>query len=312
MIAQQTSIKQRRRGGPATLVLVFLAAFLAAFSLHAELPYLWNESTEQEGDLEEDEANFRRALMMTTLSTEMTLDDVGQLDLAGDYDAAFKLANGVEEEAQEQQQTRSTLAPLPPYTLEDAINEEDVYEAVFAVIVYNPQKDKFLGLLSKNHRWTQATDTKLMTSMRIVPYLLRKLFPERFQGAKSPELAIAIGSGDYPHVKLSKLPHNGTAPVLQFGSAFRDTNVFPNMMAMPMPGSRLHLHCFVEWVSRGTVCQKLRAQPEGGLVFGDELDLHWDDLIVSNGIVLLRLVFVLSQHAATHFVLTLSHLLPWF
>ena len=73
------------------------------------------------------------------------------------------------------------------------------------------------------------------------------------------------------------------APVFEFGSAFRDPNMYPNMIPMAMPEYH-HLHCYQEWVVRGTVCKWLKAAEKGGngeLVFGDEKDLEWKDLIVS-------------------------------
>ena len=35
---------------------------------------------------------------------------------------------------------------------------------------------------------------------------LRTAFPDQFRGSSSDEIAVAIGSGDYPHVTLSGLP----------------------------------------------------------------------------------------------------------
>ena len=115
-------------------------------------------------------------------------------------------------------------------------------------------------------------------------FLLRRVFPERFT-RDSLELALAIASGDYPQVKLAGLPRvGGTAPVLMFGSAFRDPSVYPNMMAMPMPDFP-HMPFFEQWVVTGTVCNKLEATTNGGygrLVFGKEKGLDWDTLIVSS------------------------------
>ena len=100
-------------------------------------------------------------------------------------------------------------------------------------------------------------------------------------------MAFAIGSGDYPHVrrhKLSKLPYTeGVAPVLMFGSAFRDPGMYSNMMAMPMPEPH-HLFCFTEWLVNGRVCKEMR-EMKGQLVFGKEDGQEWQDLIVSSSII---------------------------
>ena len=122
-------------------------------------------------------------------------------------------------------------------------------------------------------------------------------------GSESSELVIPIGSGDYPHIIPSKLRYlDGVAPVLMFGSAFRDsTNMYPNMIPMPMTEVH-HLGCFVDWIESGKerVCEALAA--DGNLVFGtndnnkemNEL-LEWDDLIVS--MILCMLCVCVSSYA---------------
>ena len=70
-----------------------------------------------------------------------------------------------------------------------------------------------------------------------------------------------------------------------FGSAFRDYNMYPNMIAMPMPHSH-HLGCFLQWVyDQRKVCDELQS---GSLHFGEEYGLEddggwkeWNHLIVS-------------------------------
>ncbi len=162
------------------------------------------------------------------------------------------------------------------YTLEDALYESSIFDSTFALIVYNPPTDTFLGMCNKHHKWV-AGNKKLWKSMRCLTFMLRKVFPERFN-SNMPELVLAIGSGDYPQVDKWKLPHSdGVAPVLMFGSSFRDTNVYKNMVAMPMPSPGLHLDCFVQWAQSDgkQLCEGLR------LVFGEENELQWDSLIVS-------------------------------
>ena len=101
------------------------------------------------------------------------------------------------------------------------------------------------------------------------------MFPNRFTKDQN-ELIIPIGSGDYPQINKFRLPHTeGIAPVLQFGSVFRDTDLYyPNMVPMPMPEPH-HLYCFSKWVasSRKRVCNELRELGE----FSGE----FDSLIVS-------------------------------
>ena len=131
--------------------------------------------------------------------------------------------------------------------------------------------------------------------------MLRQTYPDRFT-VTSPELVIPIASGDYPHVIANKIPHtNGVAPVLMFGSTFRDMNIYPNMVAMPMPPPE-HMGCFVHWVQNngnGHVCKQwMPGTPDGSsngggtLVFGEEYGLEYDDLIVSKKIAVCLLLCV--------------------
>jgi hypothetical protein len=99
----------------------------------------------------------------------------------------------------------------------------------------------------KDNAWAEKSEKKIWRSLASFVYTLRRLFPERFNPTM-PEMVLTMGSGDYPQVRKSALPHlDGVAPVLMFGSAFRDTGIYRNMLVMPMPADR-HLTCFVEWV----------------------------------------------------------------
>ena len=80
-----------------------------------------------------------------------------------------------------------TNRPLPPYTIEDALQASKLYDSTFALLVYDPEDDMFIGLYSENHRWRPPCQ-KLTNSFRDLAYMLREIFPERFQGAGSDEI----------------------------------------------------------------------------------------------------------------------------
>lgn len=167
------------------------------------------------------------------------------------------------------------------YTLLDALDESRLFESTFCILLYDPITDKFLILHSRDNRWKTA-DRKLWKAIRSFTYLLRKVFPHRFT-PESNELVIPIGGGDYPQVRKDKIPHtNGVAPLLMFGSVFRDIDMYPSMIAMPMPDSH-HLDCFASWATWSNtdsprVCTELTR-----LVSLSEAPnaLEWDSLIVS-------------------------------
>lgn len=76
---------------------------------------------------------------------------------------------------------------------------------------------------------------------------------------------IAIGGGDYPHLKgicYRNFPHVSpdctakSAPILQFGSVYRHSEILPNMIAMPNP---VQLVCLLRWRStRVSACPQFQ------------------------------------------------------
>ena len=132
--------------------------------------------------------------------------------------------------------------------------------------------------------------------------MLRRQFPERFSKGND-EFAVAFGASDYPFIHPSHLPHEGNAPVLQFGckcpryaclsctllelpltriinysAYFRDPSIAPNISAMPPPGR--HLGSFYEW-SLGSLGHFFRPAPQGELWYKEALGPghEWDELI---------------------------------
>lgn len=203
--------------------------------------------------------------LLTTLHTNCNYHNVNGTD--GDYNLEAANAANITYEF-----GRSIIQN---YTLTDTLNESNIYEHTFCLLLYDPPTDKFLILYSQNHRW-ENSNRKLWKAIRNFTYLLRQVFPQRFT-PQSEELVIPIGSGDYPQINKFKLPYvDGIAPVLQFGSVFRDTELYySNMIPMPMPEPH-HLYCFSKWIASGEgkrVCNELRELGE----FSGE----FDSLIVS-------------------------------
>lgn len=261
-----------RRLHAACLVLIWVSLFLVTCVKRLTRPLL----QERHGLAFDATHNDDRSPMGGRRALAPILDNVAS---ESDYDVAFAAAYAEAGEPPKQ----TPMPPSEPYVLEDAVREADSFENTFALLVYDPPSDRFVGLYSDDHSWGQSNE-KLFMTMKSLAYLLRRLFPERFTPSSS-ELILAVASGDYPQVKLSALPHSGLAPVLMFGSSFRDEGLYPNMVAMPMPDA-YHLLCFQQWVSAGTVCRKFEPNKHEhgetvGLEFGEENGLEWDDLIVS-------------------------------
>ena len=192
---------------------------------------------------------------------------------------------------------------LPAYTMTQVIDAAKTFTAQYAVVVYDPERDSFIGYYSQNHQWGADTTTKkLIYTITTLTWLLRKLFPDRFTPDNS-EFVMALSGGDYPAVRDrdcirdreeqngpcevsqvndqqqgSKNKNYNRAPILHFGSVFSGP-LFPNLIAMPMPG--VHLNCFTDWYTSRNVCRQFLPSylKPGGLVFGEDVGLVWDDLV---------------------------------
>ena len=241
--------------------------------------------------------------ILTSLHTDCNYNSVNATD--EDYDIEAAHAANITYEIGSLLQEGDTTSTSPSsyqtstiqnYTLTNALNEATIFEHTFCILLYDPPTDKFLILYSHNHR-SENSNRKLWKAIRNFTYLLRQVFPNRFT-PDSNELIIPIGSGDYPQINKNKLPHNikGIAPVLQFGSVFRDIDFYSNMIAMPMPEPH-HLYCFSKWIASGMkrVCNELTE-----LEFSGE----WDGLIVSIYLLLfdayMRCVPLSSPNSNTH------------
>lgn len=210
-----------------------------------------------------------------------------------DAQALESLAKVAEEEAVHPQHE------LTPYDIVDVLEMKGAFDNVYGMLVYDNVSDEFLLLYPKLMMWNSGC-VKLKMSFFHLTYMLRQTFPERFCGPECDEWAVGISSGDYPHLTHScrdNFPHESEAcprreaPVLQFGSAFRNFEALPNMIAMPMPS--VHLPCMKSWIMDGgkSVCNSFVGtdrtagetrqgkQIMGSLVFGDILqDLSWENL----------------------------------
>jgi len=219
----------------------------------------------------EDEQEFQRRYGEDSLS-----ENEGEGE--EDYDAAASAG-----EAPPQDEALAAEEPLEgpiaPYTLDDTLIESDIFEDTFAIILFDPSEDKFIALYNKRHRWKNATKN-LWSTMKYLVYMLRKTFPDRFT-KDSPELALAVGAGDYPHVKARRMPHDGVAPVMMFGSAFSHPKTYVNMIVMPHPDNH-YLYCLEEWMSHSQICKEMQPAVRGekeGLIFGEDYGLEWENLI---------------------------------
>ena len=183
-------------------------------------------------------------------------------------------------------------APLPKYTLKDVFDATNIYGSKFALLRYDPTMNKWTAYYNRKHAWESGC-MKLANAIEKLVKLLRKIFQGRFYHGKHP-FVMAVYAGDYPDISrlYNDCVRNNhdepcdeslltAAPVLHFGSVFRFA-MFPNMIAMPMPGD--HLNCFQLWNDRKRLCESFLSSTNGGHLpvsnFDDDGgDSSWDELI---------------------------------
>ena len=178
---------------------------------------------------------------------------------------------------------------LRKHSLENALSAINIFESKLAIVIYDPQDNKFIAHFPRKMKWetSESECRKAINSFKILANSLRIMFPNRFN-PNAPEFAIAMSTGDYPGVIFNECIQNQYSncvsdeigPILHFGSVFKRP-IFPSIIAMPMPQNN-HLSCFHKWVQQGQVCKFLLPRGPGnpkGLVFGETVRLQWDDLI---------------------------------
>ena len=174
------------------------------------------------------------------------------------------------------------------YNLQDAIESTTSFMNTVGILLYTPRtKNQFkMYYNTKDMKWAGvASCRKLSMAFKEFVLLLRHEFPDRFDidststsgDVDVDELAIVISGGDYPKLSrqcLVSFPNTSEqcishkAPVLQFGSVFRQqspttttySQSLPNMLMMPM--SATHLTCFTQFgLSDGqNVCDSFNSE----------------------------------------------------
>lgn len=171
------------------------------------------------------------------------------------------------------------------YTLQDLIKTSLNFKSNYAIMVYDPPTDEFIFIYDVGRMPWGSNVSQLEATFKSIASMIRRAFPERFQGVESEELAIPIASGDMPAITgecYINFPHESDVcpqslvPILQFGSTFRNEELFPNAIAMPMP-VKDHLTCFKIFAKDATdICPSMGRN----FAFGDTVgSTSFDNLI---------------------------------
>jgi hypothetical protein len=76
---------------------------------------------------------------------------------------------------------------LPKHSLMDLVAISHLYSADFGIVMYDPENDDFLLLYNGEKTWVGPI-LKLALTFRMLAFMLRKSFPDRFRGKESDEL----------------------------------------------------------------------------------------------------------------------------
>lgn len=138
------------------------------------------------------------------------------------------------------------------------------------LLYYDPVEDAFLIYVDENKDkyespvWS-ATWSRLSTVMPTLIFALRNHFADRFQGTAggSSEFITFVSTGDLPQLlcdcvleeeRLQRpnfCQNHIFAPILQFGSVYKDTAILPSVVPMPQWNN---VPCFMEWQMKESVC----------------------------------------------------------
>ncbi|KAL9188267.1 hypothetical protein ACHAXT_006645 [Thalassiosira profunda] len=195
---------------------------------------------------------------------------------------------------------------MKPYSTKEILNTLPHFTRELLLVAYVAASDEFVVLLpgkaGRREPRCEAGCVRIENIMKAVLYAFRNRFPQRFQQG-SQDLMFLVSTGDSPRLSRDCLARpggcgrrKGFAPILHFGSGFRDPTILPSLVMMPPP-PRMHLRCMAEWQVNHEVCEFLlpkRMIEEGvetrGMVFGEHINynarekkgddgLTWDDLI---------------------------------
>lgn len=188
---------------------------------------------------------------------------------------------------------RYYIPNLSPYNHQHIMMTQATFSRELFLLIYDPNKDAFhIHIDQKKDKYYSNVYSPIFGRLNaVLPVLtsaLRVHFAHRFQGPNSPEFMIFFSTGDTPklrcrcvneeeRVKRPVFCQNALfAPILQFGSVYKDIAILPNLVTMPVWS---HIPCFREWQRDGTVCMELKLRSDvAGVLGGKEAlkDLNID------------------------------------
>lgn len=184
--------------------------------------------------------------------------------------------------------TTFDLPELSPYNFDNIMLTSRAFDRELFILYYDPREDEFLIFVDEKrdpyvHKVYSPVWSRLKTVMPILIYALRNHFPHRFQGVH--EFITYVSTGDVIRLKCDcvvekdrlSMPdicqNDKFAPILQFGSVYKDPTILPSVVTMPVWG---HLPCFEEWQQDRSICEYLKMQRDVAGKLGGEESIERD------------------------------------
>jgi len=202
-------------------------------------------------------------------------------------------------------------AKIKPYSAREIAATIPHFTRELLLVQYAAQIDEFIVILPGNtdKRAKRLPEcergcVRIKNIMHAILYAFRNRYSDRFQQG-GQDLMFLISTGDSPRLSKECLEEpevckrqTDFAPILHFGSAFRNTTILPTLVLMPPPPNK-HLRCMAEWQIRNEVCEFLLpkqvtidGKETNGITYGEHGNYNlrtrdengargigWDDLI---------------------------------
>jgi len=202
-------------------------------------------------------------------------------------------------------------AKIKPYSAREIAATIPHFTRELLLVQYAAQIDEFIVILPGNtdKRAKRLPEcergcVRIKNIMHAILYAFRNRYSDRFQQG-GQDLMFLISTGDSPRLSNECLERpevckrqTDFAPILHFGSAFRNTTILPTLVLMPPPPNK-HLRCMAEWQIRNEVCEFLLpkqvtidGKETNGITYGEHGNYNlrtrdengargigWDDLI---------------------------------
>lgn len=151
----------------------FFCLLVRDVALYEYIVTLFWESRGGGQNLEMDSSTIEAAELETVSNNKNTTSNIREGALTAALDSDLQ--------SQEDEASSAQFFPQQ-YTFSDTLYESSLWKLTFCILVYDPPTNKFIALYNKDHMW-RTGNRKLWKALQHFTYMLRQIFPQRFQGS---------------------------------------------------------------------------------------------------------------------------------